>query len=88
MRERLERIADEAVDRTITWPEDTEAVVTYSPREIVDAILAELREPTEGMAIAGAKAMEGWKHNYGTVIVGQPKAVFQAMVDHIREEKP
>ena len=43
LRERLANAADEKIDATITWPEDTEAVVSYSPREIVDAILSDLR---------------------------------------------
>ncbi|KKL62863.1 hypothetical protein LCGC14_2180940 [marine sediment metagenome] len=39
------------------------------------------REATSEMAIEGAKAMEGWEHTHGTVIVGQPKDVWQAMWD-------
>ena len=44
------------------------------------------RMATKEMAIAGAKAMQPWKHAHGTVIVGQPKDVWQAMWDRYQEK--
>lgn len=50
----------------------------------LDRVLSALYEPDAEMLVAGARAMEGWEHTHGTVIVGQPKDVLRAMLDVVR----
>jgi hypothetical protein len=68
-------------------PDQTDEMGSNWAEEIVDAILAELREPDEGMHEAGAEIITA-----GAMLgPGKPlptlRNAFTAMIDHIRSGK-
>lgn len=66
LKERLAKAADDKIEATITWPEDTEAVVSYSPHEIIDAILSELT--AAGYAVVETQTISAWASRYDEVL--------------------
>jgi len=73
---------------------ETLRLIRRDAEALVDAILAELRTPDEGMVLAGTIAGDQAVETHDpdaahdcNIHPTQPPAIFTAMIDHVRSEK-